>query len=207
MISRVWSSCLHSSPSWHKLDPRKRTQRVPRSHTRLLALPKQEHKQRETQSTTVQCATNMMQNMAWYAGCDMRCICMFRKGKIEPGLNLENQQFHRKDELISVEIDIKVTGIGCTVCKRQAKQGLHYSVINSTIPHSMQQQTKLLPSNITTKYMAVMYTRCLTKHEHWATAKSHKSRFKQAWQKYKRYQLHRLSENTSMPEITSGSHV
>ena len=38
-------------------------------------------------------------------------------------------------------------------------------------------------------------------------AKSHKIRFKQAWQKCKRYQLHRLGENTNMPEITSGSHV
>ena len=32
-------------------------------------------------------------------------------------------------------------------------------------------------------------------------AKSHKSRFKQAWQKCKRYQLHRLSENTNMSGI------
>ena len=30
-------------------------------------------------------------------------------------------------------------------------------------------------------------------------AKSHKSRFKQVWKKCKRYQLHRLSENTNMP--------
>ena len=31
-------------------------------------------------------------------------------------------------------------------------------------------------------------------------AKSHKSRFKQACQKCKRYQHHRLGENTNMPE-------
>ena len=29
-------------------------------------------------------------------------------------------------------------------------------------------------------------------------AKSHNSRFKQAWQKCKRYQVHRLSENNNM---------
>ena len=32
-------------------------------------------------------------------------------------------------------------------------------------------------------------------------AKSRKSRFNQAWQKCKRYQHHRLSENTNMPGI------
>ena len=41
----------------------------------------------------------------------------------------------------------------------------------------------------------------LDKDEHCAIAKSHKSRFKQAWQKGKRYQHHRLSENTNMPGI------
>ena len=135
--------------------------------------PRQEHKQRKPQSTTVQCASNMMQNMAWYAGSNMQCICVLRKGKIELGLNLENQECHWKDELISVEIDIKIIGIGCTVCKWQAKQEWCKTVINSTMPLRMQQETKLLHSNITTKYMAVMHKRCLTKHEHWATAKSH----------------------------------
>ena len=53
--------------------------------------PKQEHKQRKQQSTTVQCASNMMQNMAWYAGCDMQCMCVLRKEKIEQSLNLGNQ--------------------------------------------------------------------------------------------------------------------
>ena len=36
--------------------------------------------------------------------------------------NLANQARHWKDEMISVEIDIKITGNGCTVCKWQAKQ-------------------------------------------------------------------------------------
>ena len=84
--------------------------------------PKQEQKQREPQSTAVQCASNMMQNKAWYVGCNMQCMRVLRKEKIEPGLNLANQERLWKDELISVEIDIKITGIGCTVCKWQAKQ-------------------------------------------------------------------------------------
>ena len=137
----------------------------------------------------------------WYARYDMRCICVLRKENDEQGSNLANQACHWKDEMISVEIDIKITGIGCTVCKWQAKQEWHNSAINSTMPSRMQQETKLLHSNIATKHMAVIYSRCLTKDEHWATAKSHKSRFKQAWQKCKRYQLHRLSENTNMSGI------
>ena len=96
----------------------------------------------------------------------MQCICVLRKGKMEPGLNLANQECRRKDELISVEIDIKITGIGCTVCKWQAKQEWHNSAINSTMPSRMQQETKLLHSNIATKHMGVIYARCLTKDEH-----------------------------------------
>ena len=161
----------------------------------------------EPRSITVQCTSNMMQYMAWYARCDRQCICVLRKGKDEQGINLANQVCRCKDEMISVEIDIRITEIGCTVCKWQAKQGWHNSAINSMMPHSMQQETKLLHSNITTKHMTVIYSRCLTKHEHWAMAKSQQRRFKQAWQKCKRYQLHRLGENTIMPEITSESHV
>ena len=96
----------------------------------------------------------------------MQCICVLRKEKIEPGLNLANQECRWKDELISVEIDIKITGIGCTVCKWQAKQKWHDSAINSTMPSKMQQETKLLHSNIATKHMAVILSRCLTKYEH-----------------------------------------
>ena len=128
----------------------------------------------------------------------MQCICVLRKEKIDQGINLANQVCLWKDELISVEIDIKITGIGCTVCKWQAKQEWHNSTINSMMPSRMQQETKLLHSNIATRYMAVIYSRCLTKDEHWAMAKSHKSRFKQAWQKCKRYQVHRLGENNNM---------
>ena len=40
VISKVWSSCLQSSQSCRRLDPRKRSQQVPRSRTRLPALPK-----------------------------------------------------------------------------------------------------------------------------------------------------------------------
>ena len=40
MISKVWSSCLQGSQSCRRLDPRKRSQQVPRARTRLPALPK-----------------------------------------------------------------------------------------------------------------------------------------------------------------------
>ena len=96
----------------------------------------------------------------------MRCICVLRKENDEQGSNLANQACHWKDEMISVEIDIKITGIGCTVCKWQAKQEWHNSAINSTMPSRMQQETKLLHSNKATKYMEVIYSRCLTKDEH-----------------------------------------
>ena len=64
----------------------------------------------------------------------MQCICMLRKEKFYQGINLENQVRHWKDELISAEIDIKITGIGCMVCKWQAKQIWLRSAINSTRP-------------------------------------------------------------------------
>ena len=41
---------------------------------------------------------------------------------IEPGLNMEIQECHWKGEVISVEIDIKIAGIGVTVWKWQAIQ-------------------------------------------------------------------------------------
>ena len=118
VISRVWSSCLQGSQSCRKLDPRKRTQQVPRSRTHLPALPKT---RTQTNGTTInhkKCTSNMMQNM--YDMQDM--ICVLRRKKDEQGSNLANQVCHWKDEMISVEIDIKITGIGCTVCKWQAKQ-------------------------------------------------------------------------------------
>ena len=60
----------------------------------------------------------------------MRCICMICEGMIEPGLNFEIQEFHWKGEVISVEIDIKNTGIGDTVWKWQAIQIWHRYAIN-----------------------------------------------------------------------------
>ena len=132
----------------------------------------------------------------WYARYDMRCVCVLRKENDEHGSNLANQACHWKDEMISVEIDIKITGNGCTVCKWQAKQEWHESAINSMIALKMQQATMLQHSNIATKHMAVIYRRCLTKDEHWATARSQHNRFKQAWNKCKRYQVHRLGEIT-----------
>ena len=125
-------------------------------------------------------------NMVWYAGCDMRCICMIWKGMIEPGLYMEIQECHWKEELISVEIDIRVIGIGCTVCKWQAKQIWHRSAINSKYPTKCNKINMLEHSNMATKYMAGVHSRCLTKDEHWGTANSSINRFKQAWQKCKR---------------------
>ena len=94
-----------------------------------------------------------MQYMAWYARCDMQYICRLPKEKIDQGLKLTNQVCRWKDELISVEIDIKITGNGCTVCKWQASQEWRKTAINSMMPLSMQQETKLLHSNITTKHI------------------------------------------------------
>ena len=122
VISRVWSSCLQGSQSCRKLDPRKRTQQVPRSRTRLPALPKTRTQTNGTIINNDKCTSNMMQNM--YDMQDMICdayACSGRKND-EQGSNLANQACHWKYEMISVEIDIKITGIGCTVCKWQAKQ-------------------------------------------------------------------------------------
>ena len=128
---------------------------------------------------------------------DMRdTICVLRKENDEQGSNLANQACHWKDEMISVEIDIKITGNGCTVCKWQAKQEWHESAINSMIALRMQQVTMLQHLNIETKHMTVIYRRCLTKDEHWATASSQHIKLKQAWQKCKRLQVHRLKWKT-----------
>ena len=70
----------------------------------------------------------------------MQCICVLRKEKNDQGINLANQVCRWKDEMISVEIDIKITGIGCTVCKWQEKQERHNSAINSMMPFRMQQE-------------------------------------------------------------------
>ena len=157
--------------------------------------PRQEHKQwNHNQSREMHKQHDAKHE--WYARYDMRCICVLRKENDEQGSNLANQVCHWKYEMISVEIDIKITGNGCTVCKWQAKQEWHESAINSMIALKMQQVTMLQHSNIATKHMEVIYRRCLTKDEHWATASSQHNRFQQAWKKCKRYQLHRLGENT-----------
>ena len=114
--------------------------------------------------------------------------CSGRKND-EQGINLANQVCRWKDEMISVEIDIRITRNGCTVCKWQARHEWHKAAINSTMLLSMQQETMLQHPNIKTKHMAEIYRRCLTKEEHWAMAKSYHNRFKQAWQKSKKYQV------------------
>ena len=56
---------------------------------------------------------------------------------------------------------------------------------NSTRPSKCTKKNKLLHSNIATKHMEVIHSRCLTKDEHWAMANSSNNKFKQAWQKCK----------------------
>ena len=163
--------------------------------------PRQEHKQRNHNQSREMHKQHDAKHV-WYARYDMRCICVLRKENDEHGSNLANQACHWKYEMISVEIDIKITGNGCTVCKWQAKQEWHESAINSMIALKMQQATMLQHSNIATKHMAVIYRRCLTKDEHWATASSQHIQLKQAWQKCKRLQVHRLSEKLDMAEIS-----
>src|SRR3954466_1424142 len=109
---------------------------------------------------------NQHMNTACYARCGMQCICVHGKGKDEPGMVLANQVCRWIDGMISVEIDIQITGIGCTVCKWQAKQEWHESEINSMMLLSKQQEIKLLHPNVPTKHMAMIYSRCLTKDEH-----------------------------------------
>ena len=60
--------------------------------------------------------------MKCYVGCDAGCICKILQGMHEPSLNLEIQVCHWKDEMKSLENDIKNTGIGVTVWKWQAIQ-------------------------------------------------------------------------------------
>ena len=128
VISRVWSSCLHSCQSW--LDPWKKTQRAPRYRTRLPALPKQDKQATRALSTT--CKLKQYDaKMVCYAGCNMWCICKIWQGMHEPGLNLEIQVCHWKDVMKSLENDIKNTGIGVTVWKWQAIQKWHRSAIYS----------------------------------------------------------------------------
>ena len=141
----------------------------------------------------------------WYARYDMRCICVLRKENDEHGSNLANQACHWKDEVISVEIDIKITGIGCTVWKWQAKQIWHRSAIISKWPTKCIKINMLQHSNVIAKYMAGIHSWCLTKDEHWATANSSINRFKQAWQKCNWYQSSDLVKLTQVWNLSSGS--
>ena len=78
----------------------------------------------------------------------MKHLSPWWKGNIEPVLNLEIQECHWKYELISVEIHIKITGIGCTVWKWQAKQIWHRSAINSKWPTKCNKLNMLQHSNM-----------------------------------------------------------
>ena len=109
---------------------------------------------------------NQHMNMVWYAGCGKRCTCMIWTWMIEPGLNMEIQECRWKGEVISVEIYIKITGIGRTVWKWQAKQIWHRSTINSTRPSKCIKNNMLQHSNIATKYMVGIHSWSLTKNEH-----------------------------------------
>ena len=60
--------------------------------------------------------------MTCYAGCDAGCKMQDMTGMDEPGLNLEIQVCHWKDEMKSLENDINNAGIGVTVWKWQAIQ-------------------------------------------------------------------------------------
>ena len=57
-----------------------------------------------------------------YAGCDAGCKMQDMTEMHEPDLNLEIQVCHWKDEMKSLENDIKITEIGVTVWKWQAIQ-------------------------------------------------------------------------------------
>ena len=105
--------------------------------------PKQEHKQKDHNKSRCNAQAT------WCNTChDMRdviCnayVCSGKK-KDEQGINLANQACRWKDEVISVEIDIKITENGCMVCKWQEKQEWHKSAINSTMLLSTQQETML----------------------------------------------------------------
>ena len=124
--------------------------------------PRQEHKQRNHNQSREMHKQHGAKHV-WYARYDMRCICVLRKENDEQGSNLANQACHWKDEMISVEIDIKITGNGCTVCKWQAKQEWQKAAINSTMLLCMQQETMLHHPNIKTKHMEIIYRRCFTK--------------------------------------------
>ena len=104
VISRVWSSCLQSCQSWLILESKLNGLLVSELVSRLY--PNKTNKQQGHN----QPRANLKQydaNMVCYAGCDMRCLCKIWQGMNEPGLNLEIQVCHWKDEMKSLENDIK----------------------------------------------------------------------------------------------------
>ena len=89
------------------------------------------------------------------------------------GRILVTQACHWKDWKISVEIDMKITGDGCTVCKWRAKQDVMQYAYNSNMATLMQSLNMLQHPNMNTNYMAVKYKWSSTNHEHWATARTY----------------------------------
>ena len=94
--------------SMKKTNGRSRTD--PHIHDVIGTNPKKQHR-KEAHSIV----NNQHMNMVWYARCGMRCICMIWQEMNEPGLNLEIQVCHWKDEMKSLENDIKNARIGVTV--------------------------------------------------------------------------------------------
>ena len=137
----------------------------------------------------------------------MRCICVLRKENDEQGSNLANQACQWKYEMISVEIDIKITGNGCTVCKWQAKQEGHESAINSMIALRMQQVTMLQHSNVATKHMTVIYRRCLQKMNTELRLDNNTTGSNKHGKSAKDISITDLVKNTNMSKTTSGSNV
>ena len=68
---------------------------------------------------------------------------------------LGNQASHWIKGKISVEIDIKITGNGCTVCKWQAKQDSSKTAVYSNMASLEQEIIMLQHPNMETKGMDV----------------------------------------------------
>ena len=125
-LSKAWSLKAHSTGPHHVLVSR--------------LYPKQEHKQRTNNQSW--CNAQATWCNTWHDMWDVICNRYAGSGRKndEQGINLANQVCRWKDEMISVEIDIKITGIGCTVCKWQAKQEWHKSAVNSMIALRIHQE-------------------------------------------------------------------
>ena len=73
------------------------------THTTLLDPTRRSKHQKEAHNIV----NKQHRNMVWYARCGMRCICMIWQEMHASGLNLEIQVCHWKDEMKSLENDIK----------------------------------------------------------------------------------------------------